>query len=98
MSLRSAQRRLGKLVQGSLVRIRVLRRGRSPRVVRAEIVGTGGRTSVSGPALRRKLGLYDTWARFTVITGKATRGDGNTPSAPDTPASQTGGATPRLAR
>jgi stage II sporulation protein D len=97
MSLRSAQRHLGTLVRGSLVRIRVLRRGRSPRVVRAEIVGSGGRTSVSGPTLRRKLGLYDTWARFTVITGKATRGDGNTPSAPEAPGSETGGAIPRRA-
>ncbi|MGH2944275.1 MAG: SpoIID/LytB domain-containing protein, partial [Solirubrobacteraceae bacterium] len=52
MSLRSAQRRLGSLVRGRLVRIRVLRRGKSPRVVRAEVVGTGGRTSVTGPTLR----------------------------------------------
>ena len=77
MSLGSAQRRLGSLVKGSLQRIRVLRRGRSPRVVAAQVVGTGGRTSVSGPELRRRLGLYDTWARFTVITANATRGDGN---------------------
>ena len=47
---------------------------------RAQVVGTGGRTSVSGPTLRRKLGLYDTWARFTVITANATRGDGNAPA------------------
>jgi stage II sporulation protein D len=76
MTLGSAQRRLGALVKGSLQRIRVLRRGNSPRVVAAQVVGTGGRTPVSGPTLRRKLGLYDTWARFTVITANATRGDG----------------------
>ena len=40
MSLRSAQRRLGSLVKGSLTRIRVLRRGQSPRVVSAQVVGT----------------------------------------------------------
>ncbi|HEV2059549.1 MAG TPA: SpoIID/LytB domain-containing protein, partial [Solirubrobacteraceae bacterium] len=56
MSLRSAERRLGSLVKGSLTRIRVLQRGKSPRVVRAQIVGTRGRTSVSGPTLRSKLG------------------------------------------
>jgi len=95
MSLRSAQRRLGRLVQGSLRRIKVLRRGRSPRVVSAEIVGSGGRTSVSGPTLRSKLGLYDTWARFTIITARGRRSDGN---APSTPGSSTGGAQPRLAR
>ena len=95
MSLRSAQRRLGKLVQGRLVRITVLRRGSSPRVVQAQVVGSRGRADVSGPTLRSKLGLYDTWARFTVITASAKRSDGNAPVAPAAP---TGGATPRLAR
>jgi len=97
MSLGSAQRRLGSLVKGSLTRIRVLRRGKSPRVVRAQIVGTRGRTSVSGPTLRSKLGLYDTWARFTVITARATRGDGNPPAARPAPAEApvpTGGVVP----
>ena len=97
MSLRSAQRRLGRLVQGRLVRIKVLRRGSSPRVVQAQIVGTRGRTDVTGPTLRRKLGLYDTWARFTVITAGAKRSDGNTPTAP-APGLPTGGATPQFAR
>ena len=95
MSLPAAQRRLGRLVKGRLRRIKVLRRGRSPRVVRAQIIGSGGVTNVTGPMLRSKLGLYDTWARFTVITASARRGDG---SAPSTPAAPTGGATPRLAR
>jgi len=95
MSLRSAQRKLGRLVKGRLQRIRVLRRGTSPRVVRAQIVGSGGRTKVSGPTLRRKLALYDTWARFTIITANATRGDGNAASSP---ANTTGGAMPRVAR
>jgi SpoIID/LytB domain protein len=103
MSLRSAQRRLGSLVKGSLTRIRVLRRGQSPRVVAAQVIGSGGRTAVSGPELRRRLGLYDTWARFTVITANVRRGDGNTPTAPtagapDAPATPatpaTGGAVP----
>ena len=98
MSLRSAQRRLGSLVKGRLLRIKVLRRGTSPRVVRAQVVGSRGRTNVSGPTLRRKLGLYDTWARFTVITAGAKRTDGNTPSAPSPPAAATGGAAPALAR
>jgi stage II sporulation protein D len=99
MSLRSAQRRLGSLVKGSLTRIRVLRRGQSPRVVAAQIVGTGGRTAVSGPTLRSRLGLYDTWARFTVVTASGRRGDGNTPApagAPAVPASPTGGAVPAV--
>ncbi|MGI8728515.1 MAG: SpoIID/LytB domain-containing protein [Solirubrobacteraceae bacterium] len=79
MSLRSADRRLGGLVKGRLRRIKVLSRGRSPRVVRAQLVGTRGRRTVSGPTLRSELGLYDTWARFTVITARGRRGDGNRP-------------------
>jgi stage II sporulation protein D len=95
MTLAGAGRRLGGLVKGSLRQIRVLKRGRSPRVVRAQVVGTGGRTSVTGPQLRARLGLYDTWARFTVITARAVRGDGNPPRSPGP---GTGGATPRVAR
>jgi stage II sporulation protein D len=95
LTLGSAQRRLGKLLNGRLRQIRVLQRGRSPRVVRAEIVGTGGRTLVTGPQLRSRLGLYDTWARFTVITSKGARSDGNRPSGSSTPANPTGGAAPR---
>jgi stage II sporulation protein D len=103
MTLGSAGARLGGLVKGSLLQIRVLRRGRSPRVVRAQVVGTGGTTNVTGPQLRSKLGLYDTWARFTVITASGTRGDGNTPKtpAPSTPVAPaptgSGGAAPGIA-
>jgi len=93
MTLARASARLGGLVKGSLRQIKVLRRGRSPRVVRAQVVGTRGSSRVSGPELRTKLGLYDTWARFTVITASATRGDGNTPRAARGPVA--GGATPR---
>ena len=98
MTLGTAGRRLGGLVKGSLRQIKVLRRGRSPRVVRAQVVGTGGRTTVTGPQLRARLGLYDTWARFTVITARAVRGDGNPPRTPGEGAAGTGGATPRVAR
>jgi stage II sporulation protein D len=98
MSLGSAQRRLGSLVKGRLRQIKVLTRGKSPRVVRAQIVGTGGRREVSGPQLRSKLGLFDTWARFTVITSNGTRGDGNKPAGPVTPGAPTGGTAPRAIR
>jgi stage II sporulation protein D len=97
LTLGSAQRRLGKLLQGSLRQIRVLKRGLSPRVVSAEVVGTGGTTEVSGPQLRSKFGLFDTWARFTVITSNGARDDGNKPVDGATPAPGTGGTTPRVA-
>jgi stage II sporulation protein D len=98
MSLGQARRRLGELVDGSLRQIKVLRRGKSPRVVRAQIVGSSGRKLVSGPQLRRKLGLYDTWAQFTVITAKGARGDGSKPSSSPGTGTSAGGAIPRLAR
>jgi stage II sporulation protein D len=95
MSLRSAQRRLGSLVKGTLRQIKVLRRGRSPRVVSAEIVGTRGSTRASGPQLRRRLGLFDTWARFTVVTTHGSRGDDGGGGAPESAGPPTGGAAPR---
>ncbi|MDX6707236.1 MAG: hypothetical protein QOI48_3082 [Solirubrobacteraceae bacterium] len=98
MSLGEAERRLGDLVDGSLRQIKVLRRGKSPRVVRAQIVGTAGRELVSGPQLRRKLGLYAAWAQFTVITATGARGDGSKPSEPVNTGTPAGGAVPRLAR
>ena len=42
----------------------VTQRGASPRIVRANLIGTGGTTTVNGPQLRTALGLPDTWAFF----------------------------------
>jgi stage II sporulation protein D len=71
MTLGRAGARLGGLVRGRFRGIEVTQRGRSPRIVRAEVVGTGGRTTVTGAQLRARLGLYDTWAHFAVIDTKA---------------------------
>jgi stage II sporulation protein D len=56
--------KLGELVKGSLRKIKVSRRGRSPRIVSAKVVGSGGTTEVSGPTLQARLGLRSTWASF----------------------------------
>jgi stage II sporulation protein D len=56
--------RLGDLVDGSLQAIEVTERGRSPRIVSAKVVGSGGTTEVSGPTLHARLGLRSTWAFF----------------------------------
>ena len=68
LTLAQADRRLGALVRGSLRGIEVLQRGVSPRIVTAEVIGSQGRTRVTGAQLRAKLGLLDTWAYFTAIT------------------------------
>ena len=55
---------LSGLFEGRLKRIEVLERGRSPRIVRARVVGSRGSTAVSGDTLRARLELRSTWARF----------------------------------
>jgi len=70
MTLGEARRKLGGLVKGSFRGIKVVKRGASPRVVAADIVGTGGRTRVSGATLRARFGLYDTWSYFTSIAAR----------------------------
>jgi stage II sporulation protein D len=64
--------RIGRWVKGSFRGIQVLQRGFSPRVVRAVVLGSRGRTTVTGPQLRSAFGLYDTWASFTAV-GTAVR-------------------------
>jgi stage II sporulation protein D len=55
---------LSGLVKGSLEKIEVTKRGASPRILSADIVGSGGTTSVSGETLAARLGLRDRWAYF----------------------------------
>ena len=56
--------RLADLFSGSLRRIRVLKRGDSPRIVLAKVVGSGGSSKVTGLGLQTRLGLKSTWMRF----------------------------------
>jgi stage II sporulation protein D len=72
MTTAQAGAKLRGLVRGRFRGIRVVRRGESPRIVLADVVGTRGRTRVSGATLRARFGLYDTWAYFTTIGVKVT--------------------------
>ena len=67
LTLAQAGAKLAGLVKGRFKGIQVLERGRSPRIVAADIVGSAGRTRVDGATLRARLGLLDTWAYFTTI-------------------------------
>ena len=49
-SLNAASAKLGRLVEGSLEGIKVLQRGVSPRIVKAQVVGTKGAVTVTGHA------------------------------------------------
>jgi stage II sporulation protein D len=98
LSMGEASAKLGDLVKGSLREIRVTKRGVSPRIVSAEVVGTGGRTTVSGPTLRARFGLDDSWAYFTVSGARARAassprsvGDPGTGAAPARSAQLRGG-------
>jgi stage II sporulation protein D len=64
---KQAQARLRGYVKGTLRTIKVTRRGVSPRIVSAQVVGSEGTTTISGPTLRTRFGLFDTWATFTRI-------------------------------
>ncbi len=72
MSFAGAAARLRGLVKGTFRGIEVLRRGYSPRVISAYVLGSAGHTQVSGPELEERLGLYDSWAYFSVRTAHGT--------------------------
>jgi SpoIID/LytB domain protein len=71
-SFTAAAARLKGLVRGSLLGVEVLRRGDvSPRILSAAVLGSAGTTPVSGSELATRLGLYDSWAYFSVQTGQS---------------------------
>lgn len=96
LSFSSVASRLSGLLNGSFKGIEVLKRGSSPRIVSAYVLGSKGRTLVSGPELAARLGLYDTWAYFSVTDSHGTHKepDVSGPSAAQpTQVSGSGGAT-----
>ena len=58
---------------GKFVRLKALQRGVSPRVVRAQVIGTSGKRTVSGPQVRAALGLRDTWFTHVRVESSARR-------------------------
>ena len=54
---------------GAFRSVKVLKRGVSPRVVRARVIGTAGSRVVTGPEIRAALGLRDTWCTFVRASG-----------------------------
>jgi stage II sporulation protein D len=84
------QHKLHRYLRGRFQRIKVLQRGVSPRVVHAQVIGTGGTTDVTGPQLRSAFGLYDTWAFFTSVSSKAKKTSPKKPAS-SAPASDASG-------
>lgn len=61
--------KLGGYLDGKLKQVVITRRGVSPRIVTAKLIGTGGVTRVSGEQLEVALGAYSTWMSFQKVTG-----------------------------
>jgi stage II sporulation protein D len=53
---------------GSLRAVYTVKRGSSPRIVKAALIGSGGVKLMDGNELRMKLGLNSTWAVFTSMS------------------------------
>jgi stage II sporulation protein D len=70
-SAASLDRALG--APGAFRSVKVVDRGVSPRVVRARVTGSAGSTVLSGPTIRSRLGLRDTWFTFVRVSSAARR-------------------------
>jgi stage II sporulation protein D len=68
MPLAAAAKKLRSLIKGRFRGIRVTKRGVSPRVVYAEVIGSRGKTQATGTQLETLLGLPSTWMRFTTVS------------------------------
>jgi stage II sporulation protein D len=97
MSVGRAQAKLNGLVKGRLRSVKVTKRGVSPRIVSAQVVGTRGSTTVTGATLRARFGLNDTWAYFSFVGTKARRGGTAPARKSGDPGTGTGGASARTA-
>ncbi len=105
LSFASAATRLRGLLRGSFKGIEVRKRGFSPRIVSAYVLGSGGRTAVSGPELAARLGLYSTWAYFSTRSGQSVKPQPDrsgwsaaaSPTVPSAPSSTDRGGVPATA-
>jgi SpoIID/LytB domain protein len=95
ISFPTAAARLFGLVRGSFRGIEVRQRGFSPRMVSAYVLGSAGRSTVSGAELAARLGLYDTWAYFSVRNGRTLTPEPDLSGAPS--GSSTASAPPAAA-
>lgn len=105
LSFTVVARMLHGLFKGSFRGIEVLRRGVSPRILSARVMGSRGATVVGGPELAGRLGLGSTWAYFSIRNGTVSRPEADhsgqsrhpsPPPPPTTPVGEQGGVAPTL--
>jgi stage II sporulation protein D len=68
LTIPAASAKLGSLVKGQLVGVSVTKRGVSPRIVSAKVIGTRGSAPVTGPQLEGIFGLPGTPSAITTVT------------------------------
>ncbi len=66
--------KLGAYLDGRLKQVVVTKRGVSPRIIEAKLIGTGGTTTVTGEQLEVALDGYDTWMKFQKVVGRQPSG------------------------
>ncbi len=65
----TAAKQLRGLYRGRFHGVEVVKRGASPRILTARVLGTAAASIVSGPTLASRLGLDSTWEYFYVRAG-----------------------------
>ena len=97
-TLHEAGVRLKGLTKGRFKGIEVLRRGSSPRILSAYVLGSKGKTLVSGGEIAARLGMYATWAHFSLRDAHGTHAEpdlsGHSQGTPEPLASTTPSAAP----
>jgi stage II sporulation protein D len=76
LSLPVAAAKLGSLVKGSFVGIKVTDAGSSDHVVAAKVIGTRGSTRVTGQQLQQAFGLLTNYATFATFHSRIAWGTG----------------------
>jgi stage II sporulation protein D len=66
--------KLSSYLDGRLKQVVITKRGVSPRIITAKLIGTGGVTTVTGEQLEVALGGYDTWMSFEKVVGRPKSG------------------------
>jgi stage II sporulation protein D len=94
ISFTAAAARLRGLVKGAFRGIEVLKRGVSPRIVSAEVLGSAGAMALSGSELAERLGLTATWAYFGVQNGRRIRPGPDRSGGRGAPPTQAAGPAP----
>jgi stage II sporulation protein D len=83
--------KLGAYLDGRLKQVVITKRGVSPRIVEAKLIGTGGTTTIRGDQLETALGAYSTWMEFQKLVNGKTAGGGGKETSPPAGSGPAGG-------